>query len=205
MMGVWNNPAQLAKNSAERIKRPLPESFPLRPLEEASRSEPKDSWSMGATVHASTNDEDEAKIRPWRQHVAPTSTLEVAIPEISEEEGEIEERPMPKSRKLMPFKPKANAASWLKKQHERMERRRAHFGTSEPSDEKDLKFLYGRENILKNFFEADVRRFVVGKDGLRQLASRVDQCTFVVQGRLVQVREGVKVPTFGCPNRCITR
>ena len=77
-----------------------------------------------------------------------------------------------------------------------MERRRAHFGTSEPSDEKDLKFLYGRENILKNFFEADVRRFVAGKDGLRQLASRVDQSTFVVQGRLVQVREGVKVPTF---------
>ena len=89
--------------------------------------------------------------------------------------------------KLLQCAPKAILSPWLREQHQRMARRRIHFDTSQDASETDRKFLYGREDIPSNFYEADVKRFGVGREGLRELASRCHESTCYVQGRLVQV------------------
>ena len=72
-------------------------------------------------------------------------------------------------------------------QNKRTAERREHFDSTKWPSAHDNKFLYGREDVLDNFFEADVKRFGAGKQGLRQLSSRVHEAACYVEGRPVQV------------------
>lgn len=105
----------------------------------------------------------------------------------------VEDQPVPVAqakkmpKKCMQAKPKAKLQAWLQKQRERMDERRKHFDSTKWPSDHDAKFLYGREDVLENFFEADLKRFGAGKQGLRQLASRVHESTCYVEGRPVQV------------------
>ena len=92
----------------------------------------------------------------------------------------------PPKKHLSP-KPKAKVEPWLEMQQQRMAERREHFDSTKEPSSHDAKFLYGRQDVLDNFFEADVKRFGAGKQGLRQLASRVHDAACYVEGRPVQV------------------